>query len=204
MEHFKTATTFDDIFDQNYCSFLDYEFLASIIKSYCTELYEKLTDYVITLNAYCHRKVSEVPTAFTSVSGKRFIRVKLGSEFNSLTMKEVKIFQTHLSSITKMELRLLEFESDFGSIVVVFTSLNEDDLHPLSEKQKSELFQLSTSVLKLYSDNPVYFDREEYIRDLSQETQLESTSTTFYNPSHKKALSINELDMTTSAIPGKP
>ena len=196
LEHFKTAKTFQDIFNRNYWSFFDYRLLALVIENCCIELNGRLADYVTVFNAYCHRRVSEVPTAFTSFSGKHFIiRVKLASEFNSLTMKDVEELEARLSKITKTDLRLLKFEP--GSIVVVFSSLNEDDMLPLSEIQKCELFQLSTSILKLYSDSHVYFDRDEYTRETnlqSLETQLGGTST-IYNPLHKEDLTSARTDL---------
>ena len=227
LEHFVAAKTFDDLFDHNYWSFFDYELLALVINNCCDELNWMLTDYVTTFKAYCCRRVSEVPTPFTSVRGKHYtIRVKLAKEFDSLTMNEVKDVEARLIKIIKTDLHLLKFES--GCIVIVFTSLSKDDMLPLTEVQKCELFQLS--VLKLYSDNHVYFDRDKYIQEIilqSQDTRLEIISTimnnslcnedmtsvtTVHTPYQEcdisSALSIDEPsheDMTTSATPpGKP
>ena len=197
--NFVATKAFSEIFKQNYWSFFDYELLALIINTCCTELKKDLNEYVTTFNAYCCRRVSEVPTPFTSISGKHYIiRVKLAKEFDSLTMNEVKDLEARLRNIIKKDLRLLKFES--GSIVIVFTSLNEDGMLPLSEIQKCELFQLSTSVLKLYSDNHVYFDRDEYTRETNLQLQKIQLA---INPLASSLHELSYEDMTHSAILGK-
>ena len=168
LDYLEMSEKIDKLFIRNYWSFFDYELLALVIKNCCPDLNVKLSEYVATFNAYCCRRVSEVPTSgtnFTLVSGRHFIiRVKLGKEF-SITMKEIKELENSLRKITEIDLSISKFE--LGSIVVVFVSLSEEDnMLPLNEEGKHELFE--RGVLKLYSDNNVYFDYNEYI--IIQET----------------------------------
>lgn len=163
----------------DYWSFFDYELLALIISACCTELEEEKNKYVTAFKVYCDRKVSEAPTNFKSkASGTHYIiRVKIGKDFDNLTLTELKKLQIQLRNITKIDLRILEIED--GSIVVVFES--EVNMIALSEKEKSELHEMG--VLKLYTDS-VYFDHDEYhcnsdphFKDeTTSETSLESNS----------------------------
>ena len=188
-----TKEKIDEIFNRNYWSFFDYELLALIIENCCPGLNEKLSEYVTTFNVYCCRKVSEVPTNFTSMSRRHFvIRVRLGKEFSSLTMKEIKELETSLRKITQIDLSISKFE--LGSIVVVFLSLSEeDDMLPLSEEGKQKLLELG--VLELYSDNYIYFDYKEY----TQETNLQAQELVTYNSSCKE----DQNSKITSPIKGE-
>ena len=146
---------------RDYWSFFDYELLFLMISTFCTELEEEKNEYTSTFKSFCERKVSEVPTNFTSIAtGRHYIlRVIIDREFDSVAMTELKKLEIKLRNITKIDLSLLRIED--GSLVIVFVSLNEEDeMLPLSLKDKSELFEMG--VLKLYSDNCVYFDYNEY------------------------------------------
>ena len=103
--------TLDQIFlaFHDYWSFFDYEFLILIISTFCTELEKEKNEYISTFNKFCKRKVSEVPTNFTSIaSGKYFfLWVKIDREFDSLTMSELKELEVKLRHNTKMDLSLL-------------------------------------------------------------------------------------------------
>ena len=152
--------TIDQIFLvlSDYWSFFDYDLLASIIKSHCTELKDDLSEYIKDFKAYCDQKVSDAPTKIKSIGGTYhniIIKVKMSRDLD-IELKEIKKLQTQLRKVTKMYLTLLRIEE--GSIVLVFAA--EDDMIPLSEKDKNELFEMG--VLKLYSDNCVYFDHNEY------------------------------------------
>ena len=160
LKYLTSEEKFDELFDHNYWSFFDYELLALIINNCCPKLNVKLTEYVATFEEYCCRRISEVPTTFTSVSGKHFIiRVKLGKEFSSYRVNQIKELEASLRKIVKIDLSIFKFEP--GSIVVVFVSFSEENyMLPLKEEGKHELFELG--VLKLYSDNNVYFDYNEH------------------------------------------
>ena len=191
LKYLTTEETFDELFDHNYWSFFDYELLALIINNCCPELNVKLMEYVATFEEYCCRRVSEVPTAFTSVCGKYFIiRVKLGKEFSSYRVNQIKELEASLRKIVKIDLSLSNFE--LGSIVVVFVSFSEEnDMIPLNEKEKDELFGLG--VLKLYSGNHVYFDYNEH--------QLKASVIYSANPPYEPGTSSAG---TTTAIPYEP
>ena len=181
------VTENNEFFDHNHhWSFFDYEFLALIIDNYCPELKGMLSDYITMFKSYCHRTISEIPTDFISVRGRHFvIRVKVGKEFSTFTMEEIKQLETGLRKILKINLSISTFEP--GSIILVFVSLNEENnILPLSEEEKHELFELG--VFQLYTDSHVYFDHNKYsqVSNLqSQETLRESTSTK-YDTSYMK------------------
>ena len=100
LKYLTSEEQFEELFDHNYWSFFDYELLALIINNCCHELNVQLKEYVATFEEYCCRRVSEVPTTFTSVSGKHFIvRVKLGNEFSSYTVIQTKELETSLRKI---------------------------------------------------------------------------------------------------------
>ena len=161
LDHLAKKETIGDFFEHDYWNFFDYELLDQIIKNHCTELEGNLEEYVANFNAYCCRRVSEVPTGFAAINGGHYnIRVKLDDEFDNLKMKEVKDLEIRLRRITKTDLSILGFEP--GSIVVVFVSMiEEDNMLTLSEKEMNELFQLN--VLTLFSDNLVYFDHNGWM-----------------------------------------
>ena len=147
----------------DYWSFFDYELLGFIISFYCAELEEDKLEYIKDFETYCERKVSEIPTNIKSkVSGTHYnitIKVKIGKDRDNVKFKELKKLQTKLRKHTKMNLTLLGVED--GSIVVVFEALIEEDyMIPLSEKDENELFEMG--VLKLYSDNFVYYEHNVY------------------------------------------
>ena len=195
LKYLTTEEKFDKVFDHNYWSFFDYELFALIIKNCCPELNEKLVEYVETFEEYCCRRVSEVPTTFTSVSGIHFIiRVKLGNEFSSYTVNEIKELEASLRKIVKIDLSISNFEP--GSIMVVFVSFSEEnDMLPLNEKEKDELFELG--VLKMYSDNHVYFDYNEYTQTHPKASAvLVYSAKPLYEPETSSAMT-----MTTTAIP---
>ena len=175
------VTENNEFFDHNHhWSFFDYEFLALIIDNYCPELNGMLSDYITIFKSYCHRTISEIPTDFISVRGRHFvIHVKVGKEFSTFTMDEIKELETGLRKILKINLSISTFKP--GSIILVFVSLNEErNILPLSEEEKHELFELG--VLQLYTDSHVYFDLNKYsqVSNLqSQETLRESTSTKY-------------------------
>ena len=168
---FSKKKTLDNLFLKlcDYWSFFDYELLALIISAYCVELEEDKIKYIAAFEAYCDRKVSEAPTKFKSkTSGAHYIiRVRIGRNFDCLTLVELKKLQNKLRKVTKMDLTLLRVEE--GSIVAVFELLDEEEnITPLSKNERSELFQMG--VLKLYSDDHVYFDYKEYfIQPLPQQ-----------------------------------
>ena len=73
--------------------------------------------------------------------------------------------------------------------MVVFVSFSEENnMIPLNEKEKDELFGLG--VLKLYSDNHVYFDYNEYTQ-----THPKASAKPMYEPETSSAKT-----MTTTAI----
>ena len=154
---------------RDYWSFFDYEILSLIISNFCTELEKEKNEYISAFNEFCKRKVSEVPTNFTSIaSGRHYIlRVIIKREFDFVTMSELKELEVKLRNITKIDLSL--FRSEGGSLVIEFVSLNEEDeMFPLSEKENKELFEMG--VLKLYSDSHVYFDYNDYQHSLNTYT----------------------------------
>lgn len=166
----KKPKSLEQIFRRkNWYSFFDYEVLGVIISVHCTELEDNLKEYIVTFNAYCNRRVSEVPTCFTSNAsgGNNFIlRVKIDKEFSNITMGQLKELEISLKNIIKIHLHLLRLED--GCIVVAFESLNEeDDMLPLTDEEKKELIEMD--VLKLYSDNEVYFDHVKYSCLMSSE-----------------------------------
>lgn len=166
---------------RNYWSFFDYELLFLIISTFCSDLEEEKNSYLSNFKAFCKRKLSEVPTIFFSITKEAhyILKVSIGKEFESLPLDELKEFERKLRKITKIDLSISRIEE--GSIVIVFASLNEEsDMIPLSEQEKIELFEMG--VFKLYSDNCVYFDRNEYQHSSMQDPHFiqsqQSTSNT--------------------------
>ena len=165
---FSKKITLNELFIKlnDYWSFFDYELLALFISAYCTELDKEKNEYIATFNAYCNRKVSEAPTDFKSKTrGIHFtIKVKIGGDFDHVSLEELKKLQATLRKVTKLDLSLLEVSE--GCIVVVFESFTEEDSLQLSEKEKNELFKMG--VLKLYDNNNyVYFECQDSARRLT-------------------------------------
>lgn len=166
---FSKVKSLEQIFAcKNWYSFFDYEVLEVIIPTYCTKLGDDLKEYIRSFEAYCSRKLSEVPSYFKSTSGGNnfIIRVKIKKEFSEITLSQLKEMENRLKKITKIHLNLLRFEE--GCIVLAFESLcEEDDMLPLTKEEKKELFEMD--VLRLYSDNKEYFDQIKYSCSLSGE-----------------------------------
>ena len=173
---FSEQKTLDKMFlaFRDYWSFFDYEILSLIISTFCNELEEEKNEYISTFNKFCKRKVSEVPTNFISILSEKHysISVIIVREFNSVTMTELKELEIKLRKITKIDLRLLR--SKDGNLVIAFVSLNEEEeMFPLSKKEKSKLFEMG--VHKLYSDNCVFFDYNEYQRSSNKLLSMDYT-----------------------------
>ena len=151
---FSKERTLDEMFLKlcDYWSFFNYELLDLIITRYCSKLEEDMKKYIST---FCNRKVSELPANFTSVASGKHYRVILDNEFDSLTVTKLKELEKKLKKITKVDLSI----SGIDDRSVVISSIEEEDMIPLSEKEKNELFQMG--VLELY--NFEYFRHEDLI-----------------------------------------
>ena len=159
---FKNIKSLQHMFLGDYWSFFDYELIAAIIESCCAELKPLLAKYVGIFNEYCKRKCSEVPTDFTSKAAGNpqyfTLTVKLSRELDQVKLEDVKEMECKLKIFTRRDFSLSRFKD--GCIELVFISLIEEgDMLPLSAEYKEELFKMS--VLKLYSENCVYYDHDE-------------------------------------------
>ena len=123
----KQATSPEDIFIvlADYWSFLDYEYLESIVKDLCdccTKTKTKMEQYVDEIKKFCERRVSEVPPSpfRNDTEHQEKLYVKL-NECDNTSLKRVKNLKETIASILQRrpsELQLYSIQE--GCIFVTF------------------------------------------------------------------------------------
>ena len=123
----KEATSPEDVFIvlADYWSFLDYEYLESIVKNLCdgcTKTKTKMEQYVDEIKKFCERRVSEVPPSpfrnDTDYQEKLYVKL---DECDNISLKRVKNLKETIASILQRrpsELQLYSVQE--GCIYVTF------------------------------------------------------------------------------------